>query len=142
MSNEPDTFTDEERAAMKERAKELRRTRSSKGKVDGLTDLREKLAEMPEAERRIGERIHEIVNEVAPELQPKTWYGQPAWTKDGKVIVFFQGASKFSTRYSTLGFQQDARLDEGSMWATSFALTELSVDDEKLIGELIRRAAG
>jgi len=138
----PESFTAEERAAMKERAAELRAAaRRGKGKVDGETDLQEKLAEMPEGDRAMGERIHALVKEHAPQLQPKTWYGQPAWAKDGKVVLFFQSSAKFNTRYSTLGFSEEAALDAGKMWATSYALLELTGDDERRIAELISRAA-
>jgi len=135
-STESEGFTAEERAAIKERAKESRR------KANGESDLLEKIAEMPEADRAMAERVHAIVTEVAPELEPKTWYGQPAYAKDGKVVVFFQAASKFSTRYATLGFNDVANLDDGSMWPTAFALTGLTEADEKRIGDLVRRAVG
>jgi uncharacterized protein YdhG (YjbR/CyaY superfamily) len=129
-----ESFTAEERAAIKERAKETRR------KVNGETDLLEKIAEMDGGDRAMAERIHAIVTEVAPELEPKTWYGQPAWAKDGKVVVFFQAASKFKTRYATLGFNDVATIDDGSMWPTAFALTALTPADEKRIGELVKKA--
>lgn len=128
-----ESFTAEERAAIKERAKETRR------KVNGETDLLEKIAEMDGGDRAMAERIHAIVTEVAPELEPKTWYGQPAWAKDGKVVVFFQAASKFKTRYATLGFNDVATIDDGSMWPTAFALTALTPADEKRIGELVKK---
>jgi uncharacterized protein YdhG (YjbR/CyaY superfamily) len=131
-----ESFTAEERAAIKERAKETRR------KVNGETDLLEKIAEMDDGDRAMAERIHAIVTEVAPDLEPKTWYGQPAWAKDGKVVVFFQAASKFKTRYATLGFNDVAAIDDGSMWPTAFALTALTAADEKRIGELVRKAVG
>lgn len=133
-STEAEGFTAEERAAIKERAKETRR------KANGESDLLEKIAEMAEGDRAMAERIHAIVTEVAPDLEPKTWYGQPAYAKDGKVVVFFQAASKFNTRYATLGFNDVAALDDGSMWPTAFALTGLTAADEKRIGELVRKA--
>lgn len=141
MADRTDTttegFTAEERAAMKERAKEVR----PRGKkVDGLTDLLEKIAEMDDADRAIAERVHAIVTDVAPDLEPKTWYGQPAYAKDGKVVVFFQASGKFKTRYATLGFNDTAALDDGSMWPTSFALKALTHDDEKRIAALVRAA--
>ena len=138
-SKKAGAFTEEERDAMKERAKESRR--ASKG-ASGERDLLEKIAEMDEADRTIAERVHAIVTETAPELAPKTWYGQPAWAKDGKVVVFFQAASKFKTRYATLGFSEDANLDDGSMWPTSFALASLTAADERRITELVKKAVG
>jgi uncharacterized protein YdhG (YjbR/CyaY superfamily) len=129
------TFSDEERAAMKERQRELK----SK-KADGEQDLLAKLAEMPEPDRTMGERIHAIIKENAPGLSPKTWYGMPAYAKDGKVICFFQSADKFKARYATLGFNDDAHLDEGAMWPTSFALKELTAAEEARIGALIKKA--
>ena len=138
-SKKAGAFTEEERDAMKERAKETRR--GSKG-ADGERDLLAKIAEMEEADRSMAERIHAIVTRTAPDLAPKTWYGQPAWAKGGKVVVFFQASSKFKTRYSTLGFSEDATLDEGSMWPTSFALASLTPADEKRIAELVKKAVG
>ena len=135
-------FSAEERAAMKERAKELREEEKRKGKADaGEKDLLAKVAEMPEPDRSIATRIHELVKENAPELLPKTWYGQPAWAKDDKVVCFFQSAAKFNTRYATFGFQDAANLDEGSMWATSFAITSLTKADEATLAKLIKQAA-
>ena len=129
-------FTAEEKAAMKEHAKEL------KSRQSGMEALQEKLDEMTPADRRLAERIHEIVTTNAPDLIPKTWYGQPAYSdRDGKVVVFFQAASKFKTRYATLGFNEQAELDDGTMWPTAFALTELTAEDETRIGDLIKRAA-
>lgn len=133
------SFSAEERAAMKERAKELKANAS---KEAGLKDALSKYAEMPAGEREIGERVHAVIMEAAPELAVKTWYGQPAYTLDGKVVVFFQGASKFGTRYSTLGFGEDAALDDGSMWATSFAVVKLTAADEKMIATLVKKAVG
>jgi uncharacterized protein YdhG (YjbR/CyaY superfamily) len=135
-------FTDEERAAMKERARELKTaSRSRTAKADGERDLLDKIAEMPGPERAMAERIHAIVTASAPDLAPKTWYGMPAYAKDGKVICFFQAASKFKVRYSTFGFQPDANLDDGTMWPTSFALTELTPDVEARIAALVKQAA-
>ena len=131
-------FSAEERAAMKERAKETRGKKSG----DGEADLLEKIAEMDDADRAMAERIHALVRQAAPELEPKTWYGQPAYAKDGKVVLFFQAASKFKTRYATLGFNDAARIDDGTMWPTAFALTELTAADEKRIAELVTRAVG
>jgi uncharacterized protein YdhG (YjbR/CyaY superfamily) len=135
-------FTAEEKAAMKERAKELKAAaRRDAAKVDGEKDLLEKIAEMPEADRVMAERIHAIVKATAPELMPKTWYGMPAYAKDGKIVCFFQSADKFKSRYATLGFDAAANLDEGTMWPTSFALTKLTAADEEKITELVKRAA-
>ena len=131
-------FSAEERAAMKERAKETRGKKSG----DGEADLLEKIAEMGDADRAMAERIHAVITEAAPDLEPKTWYGQPAYAKDGKVVVFFQAASKFKTRYATLGFSEDANLDDGTMWPTSFALASLTAADEKRIAELVKKAVG
>jgi uncharacterized protein YdhG (YjbR/CyaY superfamily) len=135
-------FTAEERAAMKERAKELKaEARANKKKAEGGSDLLAKIAEMPEPDRAMGERLHEIVKASAPELSPKTWYGMPAYAnKDGKVVCFFQSAQKFNARYATLGFNDAANLDEGAMWATSFALKELTGAEEARIGALVKRA--
>ena len=135
-------FTDEERAAMKERAKELKaEARANKKKAEGESALLQKIAEMPEPDRAMAERLHEIVKTSAPALWPKTWYGMPAYTnKDGKVLCYFQSAEKFSTRYATLGFSDKANLDEGAMWATSFALKELTAVEEAKIGALVKRA--
>jgi uncharacterized protein YdhG (YjbR/CyaY superfamily) len=140
-----DGFSDDEREAMKERAKELkaearRGERDAKARAKGEADLLAKIAEMPEPDRPIAERLHAIITEVAPELMPKTWYGQPAYAKDGEVVCFFQAADKFKTRYSTFGFQEAANLDDGTMWATSFALTSLTDADEKKLAALVRKA--
>ncbi|MEZ0447449.1 iron chaperone [Cellulomonas sp. ICMP 17802] len=129
-------FTAEERAAMKERAKETR----GKTSGDGEADLLAKIAEMGDADRAMAERIHAVITQAAPELEPKTWYGQPAYAKDGKVVVFFQAASKFKTRYATLGFNDAATIDDGTMWPVAFALTSLTAADEKRIAELVTRA--
>ena len=134
------TFTAEEKAAMKERAAEQRRARS--GKADGEADVLAKIAEMPEADRAMAERIHALVKAAAPDLAPRTWYGMPAYARDGKVVCFFQSAAKFKARYATLGFSDAAKLDEGSMWPTSFALKKLTAADEKKIAALVVRATG
>jgi uncharacterized protein YdhG (YjbR/CyaY superfamily) len=134
-------FTAEERAAMKERAKEVKAEKSGrKGKANGERDLLDKIAEMPSEDRVMAERIHAIVTEVAPGLAPKTWYGMPAYAKDGKVVCFFQSADKFKARYATFGFNDTANLDKGTMWPTAFALTELSEADEKKIASLVKKA--
>ncbi|GAA4635725.1 DUF1801 domain-containing protein [Actinoallomurus vinaceus] len=137
-------FTDEERAAMKEHAKELKtaaRRSPGKAKADGEQDVLAKIAEMTEADRVIAERLHEIIRAAAPALSPKLWYGMPAYAKDGKVLCFFQSAQKFKSRYPTLGFNDVANLDDGTMWPTAFALTELTADTEARIGELVKQAA-
>jgi uncharacterized protein YdhG (YjbR/CyaY superfamily) len=134
-------FTDEERAAMKERAKEVKaEARASKKKADGERDVLAKIAEMQEPDRAIAERLHAIVTDSAPGLSPKTWYGMPAYAKDGKVVCFFQSAEKFKSRYATFGFNDEANLDEGAMWPTSFALKELTPTEEKKIAALVMRA--
>ncbi|MFB7409128.1 iron chaperone [Streptomyces sp. NPDC056202] len=140
-----DGFTEEERDAMKERATELKSTArrgSRSAKADGEADALAKIAEMTDTDRVLAERIHALVKEHAPGLAPKTWYGMPAYAKDGKVVCFFQSAQKFKSRYATLGFSDLAQLDEGSLWATSYALTELTDADEARIAALIARAAG
>ncbi len=135
-------WTDEERAAMRERAKEMKaETGRRTGKADGEKDVLAKIAEMPAADRAMAERIHAIVKASAPDLMPKTWYGMPAYAKDGKVVCFFQSANKFKARYATLGFSDTANLDEGAMWPTSFALKELTADGEAKIAALVKRAA-
>ncbi|HSK98882.1 MAG TPA: DUF1801 domain-containing protein [Rubrobacteraceae bacterium] len=136
-------FTDEERAAMKERAQELKaetRRGPRAEKADGESDVLAKIAEMPEPDRAIAERLHELVKASAPDLSPKTWYGTPAYAKDGKVVCFFQSAQKFNSRYATLGFSDEANLDEGAMWPTSFALKELTATEEAKISALVKRA--
>ncbi|MGH2444697.1 MAG: iron chaperone [Candidatus Limnocylindria bacterium] len=136
-------WTDAERAAMKERATELKKEkgRGKAKKADGLADLLAKVAEMPNSDRVMAERIHAIVNEVAPDLAPRTWYGMPAYAnQDGKVICFFTPASKFKERFASFGFNADANLDEGSMWPTAWALTKLTAADEKKIAELVKKA--
>jgi uncharacterized protein YdhG (YjbR/CyaY superfamily) len=131
-------FTAEERAAMKERARELKAARG--GKADGESDLLAKIAEMPEPDRSMAERLHALVKATAPDLAPRTWYGMPAYAKDGKVVCFFQAASKFNARYATFGFNDTANLDKGDMWPTSFALKTLTDADEKKLGTLVKRA--
>jgi len=135
-------FTAEERAAMKERAKELKaEERANKNRAAGESDVLAKIAEMPQPDRAMAERLHEIVKASAPELSPKTWYGMPAYAnKGGKVVCYFQGAQKFQSRYATLGFNDAAKLDEGAMWPTSFALKELSATEEAMISALVKRA--
>jgi uncharacterized protein YdhG (YjbR/CyaY superfamily) len=138
-------FTDEERAAMKERAREQRAAarRGPRGaKADGESDVLAKIAEMQEADRIMAERLHAIIKASAPGLSPRTWYGMPAYAKDGKVVCFFQPAAKFKTRYATLGFNDSANLDEGAMWPTYFALTELTAAEEARIGALVKKAVG
>jgi uncharacterized protein YdhG (YjbR/CyaY superfamily) len=136
-----DGFTAEEKAAMKERAKELKaEARANKKKEEGEKDLLEKIAEMPEPDRGMAKRIHELVTESAPDLWPKTWYGMPAYARDGKVVCFFQSAAKFNARYATFGFNDTANLDEGAMWPTSFALKKLTADAEKKIVALVKKA--
>jgi uncharacterized protein YdhG (YjbR/CyaY superfamily) len=134
-------FTDEERAAMKERAQELKAAgRRGSGKADGESDVLAKIAEMPEADRAMAERLHAMIKASAPDLSPRTWYGMPAYARDGKVVCFFQSAQKFKTRYATLGFSDRANLDEGHMWPTGFALKELTAADEKRIVALVKKA--
>ncbi|MEU8123900.1 DUF1801 domain-containing protein [Spirillospora sp. NPDC049024] len=140
-----DGFTDEERAAMKEHAQELKkaaRRSPGKAKADGEADVLAKIAEMDEADRVIAERVHEIVKAAAPDLVPRLWYGQPAYSKDGKVLCFFQAKAKFKTRYATLGFSDVAALDDGAMWPTAYALTELTAEGEARIAALVEKAAG
>jgi uncharacterized protein YdhG (YjbR/CyaY superfamily) len=132
-------WTDEEIAAMKEHANELKKAKT--GKVDGEKDLLDKIAAMPPSDRAMAERIHAIVQATAPALLPRTFYGMPAYSKDGKVVCFFQAAAKFKARYATFGFEQAANLDEGTMWPTAFALTKLTAADEKEIAALVRKAA-
>jgi uncharacterized protein YdhG (YjbR/CyaY superfamily) len=136
-------FTDEERAAMKERAQELKaaaRRGPRAGKADGESDVLAKIAEMPKPDRAMAERLHAIVKSSAPALSPRTWYGMPAYAKDGKVVCFFQSAQKFKSRYATFGFSDKANLDEGAMWPTAFALKALTAAEEKKIGALVKKA--
>jgi uncharacterized protein YdhG (YjbR/CyaY superfamily) len=130
-------FTAEERAAMRERAKELK---AATGRAEGEKAVLEKIAEMPASDRAIAERLHALVTETAPALSPKTWYGMPAYARDGKVVCFFQSADKFKSRYATLGFSDAANLDEGAMWPTAFALKELTGAQEKKIAALVKKA--
>lgn len=136
------TFTDDEREAMKNRALELKaEERASKNKVAGEQILLAAVAKMPEPDRSMAKRIHEIVKAAAPDLFPKTWYGMPAYaTKEGKVVCFFQAASKFKYRYATLGFQEDARLDDGHMWPTAYAIIKLTPAEEAKIAALVKKA--
>ena len=137
-------FTDEERAAMKGRAREVKAARrggrASKAELEAA--VLAKIAEMPEGDREMAERLHALITAAAPDLVPKLWYGMPAYARDGKVVCFFQAADKFKSRYATFGFNDTARLDEGTMWPTSFALTRLTPDDEARIDALVRKAAG
>ena len=137
-----DGFTEDERAAMKERAKELKKGTRGKKQADEEGALLAKIAEMPPADRVMAERIHAVITENAPVLKPKLWYGMPAYAKDGKVVCFFQAADKFKSRYATFGFNDVANLDDGTMWPTAFALAELTAADEKRVAELVRRAVG
>jgi uncharacterized protein YdhG (YjbR/CyaY superfamily) len=138
-------FTDEERAAMKERAQELkaearRGPRAKKDKADGESDALAKIAAMQEPDRTMAKRLHAIIKASAPALSPKTWYGMPAYAKDGRVVCYFQSAQKFKSRYATFGFSDEANLDEGAMWPTSFALKELTAAEEAMIGALVKKA--
>jgi uncharacterized protein YdhG (YjbR/CyaY superfamily) len=136
-------FTDEERAAMRERAKEVKtaaRRGSRAGEAAEEGDVLAKIAEMPEGDRRMAERVHAVVKASAPDLSPRTWYGMPAYAKDGKVLCFFRSAHKFKTRYATFGFSDKANLDEGDMWPTDFALTKLTDDVESSIRALVKKA--
>jgi uncharacterized protein YdhG (YjbR/CyaY superfamily) len=136
-SPKKETFTAEERAAMRERAKEAK---AAKSRAEGESDLLAKIADMPKADRVMGERLHAIVTDNAPNLEPKTWYGMPAYAKDGKVVCFFKAASKFKERYATFGFNDTATLDDGAMWPVVFALRELTAADEKKLGALVKKA--
>jgi uncharacterized protein YdhG (YjbR/CyaY superfamily) len=140
--NSADGFTAEERAAMKARAQELKaEARASKNRAAGERDALAAIAAMPKPDRALAERVHAIVAATAPDLWPKTWYGMPAYAREGKVVCFFQSAAKFDSRYATFGFSDEARLDQGTMWPTSFALTELTAADEKKIATLVKKAA-
>lgn len=143
-SNKKSTgFTAEERAAMKERAKEMKaEERANKNKAEGENDVLAKIAEMPEPERTMAGRLHEIIKASAPFLSPKTWYGMPAYARDGKIVCFFQSAQRFNTRYATLGFNDEAKLDDGDMWPTAFALKELTAAEEARIAALVKKAVG
>ena len=135
-------FTDEERAAMKERAQELKAEARRGPRADGESAVLAKIAEMPEPDRAMGERLHAIIKASAPALAPKTWYGMPAYAKDGKVVCYFTPASKFKSRYATFGFNDEANLDEGNMWPVSFALKELTAAEEARIVALVKKAVG
>jgi len=130
-------FSDEERSAMKERAKELKAANSAAADV---ADVLAKIAEMPESDRVMASRLHDLITANAPDLAPKTWYGMPAYARDGKLVCFFKAADKFKTRYATFGFEENAHLDEGSMWPTSWALTKLTAADEAKIVALVKKA--
>jgi uncharacterized protein YdhG (YjbR/CyaY superfamily) len=130
-------FTAEERAAMRERARELKAAASE---ADGENDVLAKIAEMPKSDRAMAERLHAIVKASAPALSARTWYGMPAYAKDGKVVCFFQSAQKFKTRYATLGFSDKANLDQGAMWPTAYALKDLTPAEEAKIGKLVKKA--
>jgi uncharacterized protein YdhG (YjbR/CyaY superfamily) len=142
VKQKPTGFTDEERAAMKERAQELKaEARMNKDRAAGERAVLAKIAEMPEPDRAMSKRLHAIIQASAPDLSPKTWYGMPAYARDGKVVVYFQSAHKFKSRYATLGFSDEAKLDGGAMWATSFALKELTAAAEAKIRALVKKAA-
>jgi uncharacterized protein YdhG (YjbR/CyaY superfamily) len=136
----PGAFTDEERAAMKDRAREVK-VAARGGQADGEGELLAKIAEMPEPDRAKAERLHAIIMASAPDLSPKTWYGMPAYAKDGKIVCFFQSAHKFKARYATLGFGDHAHLDDGTMWPVTYALTKLTAADETRIIALVKKAA-
>ncbi len=136
-------FSEEERAAMKERAQELKKEKArgkGKKKADGEADVMEKINEMEGADREIAERLHALIKEAAPDLAPRTWYGMPAYSKDGKVICFFQSAGKWKTRYATLGFSEDANLDDGNMWPVAFGLKQMGDTEEEHVRALLKRA--
>ena len=134
-------FSDEERAAMKERAQELKaQGRRGRSKADREREVLAKIAEMPEPDRSMAERLHALITAAAPALSPKTWYGMPAYARDGKVVCFFQSGHKFKARYATFGFSDNANLDEGAMWPTSFALKKLTAAEEKKIAALVKKA--
>jgi uncharacterized protein YdhG (YjbR/CyaY superfamily) len=136
-------WTAEEKAAMKERAKEMKaEERASKDRAAGESDVLSKIAEMPDSDRVMAERIHAVIAATAPDLAPRTWYGMPAYAKDGKILCFFQAADKFKARYATFGFNDIASLDDGSMWPTSWALTKLTAADESRIAALVKNAVG
>ncbi|MDN4599457.1 iron chaperone [Leifsonia virtsii] len=136
-------FTDEERAAMKERSKEVKGARRGKAtREEDTQDVLDKIAELPDHDKRLAERVHAIVTETVPDVWPKTWYGQPAYAIGGKTFCFFQPSSKFKTRYSTLGFNDPAQLDDGTLWPVAFAIVDLTAEDEERIRELVKKAAG
>jgi uncharacterized protein YdhG (YjbR/CyaY superfamily) len=134
-------FTEEEKAAMRERAEELKRSKRGARAAEEEQAVLDKMAAMPDADRIMAERIHALVKAAAPHLSPKLWYGMPSYYKDGKVVCFFQDANKFKARYATFGFNEAANLDEGNMWPTSYALTRLTAAEEQRIAELVKRAA-
>ncbi len=141
----PNVWTDEERAAMQESARERKaasRRDPADERAEGEREVRAKIAELPEPDRAMAERVHTLVTDSAPNLVPRTYYGMPAYAKDGKVVCFFQPASKFKVRYSTFGFQPDARIDDGEMWPVAFAVTKLTTGVETRIAELVKKAAG
>jgi len=140
--NSAKRFTAEEREAMQERARELKASRGKDAKEQGLRDLLAKIEEMPPEDRDMAERIHAVITKKVPELTPKTWYGMPAYAKDDKIVCFFQPASKFKARYSTFGFSDEAMLDDGEMWPTSWALRKLSAADEDKLAALVKRSIG
>jgi uncharacterized protein YdhG (YjbR/CyaY superfamily) len=134
-------FTEEEKGAMKERVKELKaEARATKDRAEGESDVLAKIAEMPASDRAMAEGLHRLIKASAPVLSPKTWYGMPAYAKDGKIVCFFQAADKFKARYATFGFMDTAKLDHGAMWPVSFALTKLTAADEARIGALVKKA--
>ena len=136
-----DRFSEEERAAMKERAQELKKEKSrSKKKTDGEADVMEKINEMEGSDSEMAERLHALIKDIAPQLVPRTWYGMPAYSKDGKVICFFQSAGKWKTRYATLGFSEDANLDDGNMWPVAFGLKKMGDAELARISELVKKA--
>lgn len=141
-SKKSESFTAEERAAMKERAKELKaEARANKNREEGEKDILEKIAEMPDSERAIATRLHEIITKNAPDLMPKTWYGMPAYANaEGKIVCFYQSAAKFDTRYGTLGFNDSAHLDDGDVWAVAYAVKALTAAEEKKISALVKQA--
>jgi uncharacterized protein YdhG (YjbR/CyaY superfamily) len=135
------SFSAEEKAAMRERARELKaEAKSRDARAEGERDLLAKIAEMPAPDRAMAERLHELISAAAPDLAPKTWYGMPAYARDGKLVCFFKAAAKFNSRYATFGFEEEAKIDDGSMWPTSYALTKLTRADEERITELVKRA--
>ncbi|MGA7912337.1 MAG: DUF1801 domain-containing protein [Candidatus Dormiibacterota bacterium] len=138
-----DGFTDEEKTAMQDRVQEMKvgaRRGPRADKADGESEVLAKIAEMPESDRALGKRLHAVIKASAPALSPKLWYGMPAYAKDGKIVCFFQSAQKFKTRYATFGLSDAAHLDEGTMWPTAYALTQLTADDEARIGALVKKA--
>ena len=142
MPKKTDGFSEEEKAAMKERAAELRAAAKRGASGDGEPDVLAKINEMPEQDRQIALGLHALIKETAPSLKPRTWYGMPAYAQDGKVVCFFQSGAKFGTRYCTLGFQDPAKLDDGVMWPTSFAITTLTEEAKQRVAGLVRRALG